>query len=447
MRPARMNRGPTLKTIRELLKRLKQDLSGNILVMVGAGTAAMVGSAGIAVDAVQWYLWKRQMQQTVDTGSMAGALALYYGDDWEEGAKVAMEKAANSDYTIERLSNPPESGAYTGDDLAVEIIATTSKALPFSSVFLATPATIRVRSVATAIGEGEHCVISLKSSGVGIGVQGSAKVNLGCGVAANSESSPAVKLDGTSYLKAQPISAQGGIDYAPSNIASGTVLLPYGPPVTDPLADRGLTVPSATCDNASKSGISILPSTTTTIGGSVSTRPAYDKNGDGYTTICGGLDVKGTLTLESGIYIIDGGDLKVNAGSKIVGHDVTIILTGSSKGTMANVDISGTATVDLTATDNDASDWDGVLLYQNPIGSTHTSTINGSSTTGLEGIVYMPAGDVQFNGSAGQSADCLLLVASTVTFSGESSLDYDSSKCPFDTDTIDNASRIIRVVE
>lgn len=446
MRLSRVDRGIALKTVRALLKQLKDDLSGNILVMVGAGTAAMVGSAGIAVDAVQWYMWKRQMQQTVDSGSMAGALALYYGDDWEAGANEAMNKTANSSYTVERLANPPESGAYAGDDLAIEIIATTSRALPFSSVFMAEPAVIRVRSVATAIGEGEHCVISLKGTGVGIGVIGSAKVNLGCGVAANSTSSPAVKLDGTSYLKAQPISSHGGIDYTANNIDSGTVLLPYSPPVTDPLADRGLTVPSASCDNASKSGISILPSIKTTIGPSTTTT-TFDKNADGYVTICGGLDVKGDLTLKSGTYIIDGGDFKVNSGAKITGHNVTIILTGSSKGTVANVDISGSATVDLTATDNDASEWDGVLLYQDPIGSSQTSSINGGSNLGLEGIVYMPGGDVLFNGSAGQHADCLLLVASTVNFGGESSLDYDSTKCPFDTSTIDNAARIIRVVE
>ena len=59
----------------------------------------------------------------------------------------------------------------------------------------------------------------------------------------------------------------------------------------------------------------------------------------------------------------------------------------------------------------------------------------------------MPGGDVQFNGSSGQHADCMLLIASTVNFGGESSLDYDSSKCPFDTSLIDSSAKIIRVVE
>ena len=433
--------------MRAFLKRLKSDLNGNILVMVGAGTAALVGSAGIAVDAVQWYLWKRQMQQAVDAGSMAAALSMTNGEDWDAAGRAALSKSANQTYTVEKLTNPPDSGDWAGDTSAIEIIATTSKALPFSSVFMADPAVIRVRSVATAIGEGEHCVISLKNNGVGIGVAGTAKVNLGCGVAANSKSTPAVKLDGNSYLKASPITAHGGIDYASNNIDTGTRLLSYQPPVADPLAERNLQVPNAPCDTTGNKGIAIKPSETATIGPGSTSGVVSDSNGDGYTTICGGLDVKGDLTLNPGIYVIDGGDLKVNSGARITGHDVTLILTGDNAGKMANIDISGSATVDLTATDDDSSEWDGVLVYQDPIGSNHTSTINGGSDLGLEGIVYMPNGDIQFNGNAGQHADCLLLVASTVNFGGESSLDYDSSACPFDVDSVNTGSFVIRVVE
>lgn len=428
------------------LKRLRKNTKGNILVMVGAGTASLVGSAGIAVDAVQWYLWKRQMQQSVDAGSMAGALSMSANEDWETAAKLALSRSANSEYTIEVLQNPPGSGAYEGDESAIEIIATTSKALPFSSVFMAEPAVIRVRSVATSVGQGEHCVISLKKNGVGIGVAGTAKVNLGCGVAANSKSSPAVKLDGNSKLKASPITAHGGIDYTDANIDGGTRLLPYQQPVADPLEERGLEVPEAPCDNSGKQGISVAPSEKNAVIGGTGANSLVGPGSDGITTICGGLDVKGDLTLRPGVYVIDGGDLKVNSGASIKGDNVTIILTGNSPGKMANLDISGSASVDLTATD-DGGEWDGVLIYQDPMGSTHTSNINGGSTLGLEGIVYMPNGDVQFNGNAGQHADCLLLVASTVNFGGESSLDYDSSKCPFDTDLVGNGSFVIRVVE
>lgn len=438
MRLARVNRGWALKKIAKLLRNLKQDLRGNILVMVGAGTAAMVGSAGIAVDAVQWYLWKRSLQQSVDAGSIAGALSLSRGEDWEGAAKTAIIKSTNTGYTIEKLVNPPESGAYEDNPSAVEIIATTSRALPFSSVFMAEPATIRVRSVAIGTGEGEHCVISLKKSGVGLSTQGNATVNLGCGVVANSKSKDAVFLNGTSYLKANPINSHGGIVYDSSNIDSGTMVVPYGNEVEDPISKLGLEVPDP-LPGCSYTKLKILPSNSMSIAGGATPSTA--------TRFCGGIDLKGELELTGGFYIVSDGDLKVNSGATLTGDKVTLILTGSNSAKVADVDISGTAKVDLMATDDDTSKWDGVLIYQDPIGSTHTSKIAGGADLGLEGIVYLPGGDIEFTGNSGQKADCLFMVASTVTFSGTSTLDYDSSKCPFDTTTVETSSLIVRVVE
>ena len=67
------------RRIGTFLNRLRKDNAGNILLMAGAGITALVGAAGISVDTVQWYLWKRQMQQAVDTGAVAGALAMSFG--------------------------------------------------------------------------------------------------------------------------------------------------------------------------------------------------------------------------------------------------------------------------------------------------------------------------------------------------------------------------------
>ena len=177
-----------------------------------------------------------------------------------------------------------------------------------------------------------------------------------------------------------------------------------------------------------------------------SSDPVYDYDGDGYIKICGDLDVKGDLTLAPGKYIISDGDFKVNSGAHITGSDVTIILTGSSKTKMADININGSADVNLSAT-TDGSEWDGVLFFQDPSGSQNSSTIAGGANLSMDGIVYLPNGDVSFTGNAGQYADCLLLVASTVDFGGESKFDYDSTACPFDTSAFDTSAKVIRVVE
>lgn len=415
--------------MRAFLKRLKSDKSGNILLIGGAGIMALVGSAGIGVDTIQWYLWKRQLQQAVDSGALAGALSLSQGHSYSSAAKGELLRTANTTVTVESIVNPPASGAFAGDNQAVEVIATTTRTLPFSSLFLSTAPTIRARSVAASVAGGEHCVIALSDNGTGVNVRGTAQVNLGCGVAASSRGSSSVYLEGGSLLNSTPISAAGGIAYQPNNIQPGTNLQPYGQPLTDPLADRNLAVPSSP-SSCTANMLEVSPNQNVTL------LPGR---------YCGGLVLKGTVTMAPGVYLIDGGTFAAESQAKILGEGVTIILTGSDPSTIANVKVAGTAELDLRAPSAfESPEWQGVLFFQDPRGSTNLSTVNGGSSLMLEGIVYLPLGNLAFNGSAGQHADCLLLVANKVDFSGVSSLDND---CPIEYDDFDLSSRIIRVVE
>ena len=417
------------KLLTRLGKKLRHDKRGNVLIISALGAASLVGAAGLGVDTTQWFLAKRQLQQATDSAALAGAMNKYRGHDYEASAKSEIARNFPEVYTIERLVDPPQVGAYTGDTTAVEVIATTTMRLPFSGIFLESTPLIRTRSVAAAVSEGEHCVISLAPDGTGIDVQGTADVILGCGVAANSPDGISVDLSGNSYLEATPISSVGGIDYAVDNIAAGTNLQPYSVEVDDPLAERGLEVPTnpagCTYNNAT-----VQPSQSVTL---------YPGR------YCNGLSIRGTVFMEPGVYIIDRGTLQVNSSATVVGEGVTIVLTGNTSSTVADIRINGGATVDLTApTPAQDATWHGILVFQDPIGATTESIINGDSGMEFEGIVYMPNGNVTFSGSAGQHADCLLLIANRVGFSGESSLDND---CPSHIDDIDTSAKIIRVVE
>ncbi|WP_435417208.1 Tad domain-containing protein [Parerythrobacter aurantius] len=412
----------------ERLQALRGDRRGNVLVIVAIGTTSLVGAAGVGVDTVQWYLWKRQLQQAADSGAMAGALSLFQRNSWQQPSRDEVGRNYTGSYTITALRNPPTTGAYAGNTGAVEIIATTSQRLPFSSLFLSAPPTIQVRSVATSVADGEFCVISLAQSGTGVEVQGSAQVNLGCGTSANSPDGIAVDLSGSSFLGSNPISAVGGIDYAARNIANGTTMLPYGLPVTDPLASRGLSVPTSPANCTSQSG-RVQPSDNVTL------NPGR---------FCSGMDLKGTVTLNPGVYIIDGNSLAINAGAVVRGEGVTFVLTGNNANSIATVSINGGADVELSAPD-DTQDptWAGILFYQDPRGDA-THTINGGADLDFEGIIYMPTGDISFSGGSTQAAECLLLIAEVVRFTGNSGLGND---CESHIDTLDTSARIVRVVE
>ena len=410
-------------------RKFRRDDRGNVLIISAISAASLIGASGLGVDTAQWFLAKRQLQQATDSGALSAAMNLYRGEAYTTSATNEIDRNFPDTVTIERLVNPPQDGAYKGDSGAVEVVATVQRTLPFSSIFFDATPLIRTRSVATTVSEGEHCVISLADSGTGIEVQGTADVILGCGVAANSPSGISVDLGGSSYLSASPISSVGGIDYASNNIAPGTTLHPYGLEVEDPMAARGLDVPSSP-SSCKFNNFSTKPSDHLTIG------PGR---------YCNGMSLKGDITMAPGIYIIDRGSFQVNSSAKVLGEGVTIILTGSAPGNVADLQINGTAELNLRApTEDEDATWYGVLFFQDPMGSTKESTLNGGSDMEFEGIVYMPNGDVKFNGSAGQHADCLLLIANRVNFAGTSSLDND---CPAHIEEVDTSAKIIRVVE
>lgn len=417
--------------MKRLLARIRSDIRGNVLILAGTGAVALVGGAGLSVDTVQWYLWKRQLQQAVDSGAAAGAYSLARGNDYSSSATRELNRNADStlSITIERLANPPATGDYTGDTGAVEVVATTVRSLPFSSVFLDVAPAVRARAVAAIVSGGEHCVIALAENGVGVNVAGSGNVQLGCGVAANSDGSQAIYLEGSSWLDADPLSSVGGIHYASSNVPAGTSVNPYGLPVVDPLASRNLEVPSSP-SSCTANNYTVAPPQTVTIS------PGR---------YCNGLTLKGTVTMSPGVYIVDRGSFTVTSQAHVIGEGVTIVLTGNSPSDIAYATIDGGADLNIRApTQSEDAYWENIFLFQDPRGSTRLSQFSGGSSTAFEGIAYLPKGNVRFTGSSGQHADCLLLVANRVTFTGTTSID---NNCPSDYDDLNLSSRIVRVVE
>lgn len=418
--------------IAELLRRLGRNEKGNVLLIAGAALTGMVGAAGIGVDTVQWYLWKRQMQQAVDTGAVAGALMKTQGLAHSAAVTSEITRTANTAYVLEAVNTPPLAGSFTGDASAIEVIATTSASLPFSSVFLAQAPTIRTRAVARAVAVGEPCVIGLADSGTGVEVFGSATVSLDCPVASNSPGGVSIDFNGGAYLDTDLINSVGGIDYTSTNIPADTAVVSYGLPVEDPLASRGLTPPSnpSACH---ANNYRVNPSDTETLPGGM--------------RWCNGLTIQGTAYLDGGVYIIDGGDLKINSGAEVYlagTGGVTFILTGNTASTIAEISINGSATIDIAApTSAENATWAGILFYQDPLGPA-THTINGGADIDLEGIIYMPKGDVTYNGDASADAQCLLLITERVRFGGTNNIE---NNCNTDVDSVNAVARVVRVVE
>jgi hypothetical protein len=288
---------------------------------------------------------------------------------------------------------------------------------------------VRARAVAAKVIKIDNCVISLATTGVGVRVSGSANVQLGCGVAANSSATQAIYLSGSGSLNATSLAAVGQIDLRNTSVPAGTELFPNYIPQTDPFGPQGrnLQVPTqpASCTQQNYSN---QPGTSNSL-----TPGRY----------CGGLTLRGNTTFARGVYIIDGGDMNLGSQSVSTGEGVTFILTGNGSNT-SSLQVQGGASANFRApTAVEDPLWNGILFFQDGQGNVSNSQINGGGTMNFYGAVYMPRGNITYSGSSATTAQCIVLIANSVDFSGNTAM---TNNCPKDLkDQV--AFRVVRVVE
>jgi Flp pilus assembly protein TadG len=434
-----------------LCRRLLRDSRGNALLIAGVALPLVVGSAGLANDTVQWALWKRQLQRAADSAALAGTYAEAEGNAVSTCTNYSSATYAQPvGWDVRRnnkawptttctLQNPPTSGSFTADNYAVKVTLSVQQSLPFSGLFLSTAPTIRASATATLIDSGQFCLVALNNtSSPGITVGGSANANLGCGAISNSTSTTAsVSPNGASYnFTASPVAAVGGM---PSSINGATDLQPYHIAEPDPFASKYPTsIPSGTnCSN-------FQSHTYTQNNGGNSNNGNGNNNGPSHLTAgCySGFNPSGggTYYLDAGTYYLNNTDFSPGGGVTLTGTGVTIILTGTSPG---SVNLDGNETLQLSAPTTGT--YSKMLFIQSGSATTNNlNKLNGTSSTTLDGAIYFPTGEVQFNGTTGAMTKCAMVVAWTVDISGNANLQNNTTGCTAN-ETV--SAKIVRLVE
>ena len=435
------------------LKRLWRDRRGNSLAIAGAALPLVLGSAGLASDTIQWTLWKRQLQRAADSGAMAGVYAKSSGNAVGTCTDIPGATYANPvAYDIKKnlklkippdctVTNPPSSGTYASDGNAVRVALQVQRKLSFSGLFMSTAPVIRATALATVVPSGTYCVVSLETAAVtGINATGSTNVDLGCGMITNSTSMSAAVATGSSEVTASPIAAVGGIP-ASTHWGDGTVLQPFTLAQDDPFKD--VDVPT------------FDPDTCGSFPNNHQNGPAvHVENPTGVRCFEDTMDINGTVTLDPGIYILDGVDLNANNSQARLSCDgCTIIFTSSTAATdpssIGVPNING-GRVNLVAPDTGctrgtAGCYDGIMMYQDERAPADNNfTINGNNGSTLEGAFYFPRADFTYNGNAGMTTTCLQIVTKRVQFTGSSAI---SNVCPDHPEWAGFQGKRIRLVE
>jgi Flp pilus assembly protein TadG len=383
----------------QILRRLIASREGNVAMIAGLVTPVIVGFCGLGGETAFWYFRQRDMQGAVDTAAYNGAVSLRQGDSTTVVTTTATTAATtggwNSTIGTITVHTPPTSGTHETNK-AVEVILTENEPRYFTSLFGSGTVAITTRAVAKYNDAGYACLLALdktKSGAITFWGNTTSTFN-SCNVYSDSIASDSFKVGGSANttmpcaLSVGGFSVDTGLHLTSCSSTEGNASY-----VPDPYASLAAPTIPSTCSSSSGSSLSA-------------------------GKYCSGLSLSGNVTLAAGVYVVSGGQLKINSNANITGTGVTFYLTNG-----ATVSMNGNATVNLTAPTTGT--YSGVLMYGDRTMAWASNKINGTATSIMTGAIYFPTQEVQLLGNFSGSGGCMQVVADNIYYSGNSTFSTD----------------------
>jgi hypothetical protein len=395
------------------LRAFLRDTSGNYAILGALLSPVLIGAAGLATEGGLWYNMHQTLQGAADSAALSAAAR--YGLNANAGLESqAQSVVATYGYingtngTTVVVHRPPASGAYTGNNKAIEVIVSKQQPRLLSSIYNSAPLTIFGRAVALPGSNGTGCVLSLSGTASGsVSSKGTSDVNLTlCSLYDNSSDPSALVNGGSATIHADSVNVVGDISGG-SGITTTNGVNKGVSPASDPYANVP-PPPFAGCDYNNKTY-----KTTATIDPGV---------------YCNGIQLNAgaVVTMNPGVYIIDRGTLQIAGGATLQGTGVTIYFTSSTGANWADATINGGATVAITGPTTGT--YSGIAMFGDrnmPVDTTFK--FNGGANQVVGGAVYVPHGAVEYAGGANTNVHCTQLIGDTISFVGNSNLAIDCS--------------------
>ncbi len=387
------------------------DESGATGIIFGLAFIPAFFAVGVALDYRNATAVKSRLQRAVDSAAIALAEADPASslDALQRTAQnmVATNVGGSATASV-TVSSLPGGGFQVTANAAVP--TSVMKAARVETIEVSASATAKASEIIVS-GGGGGCVLSLDQSAVeALDWTGNANVALqNCDIYGNSGASDALEVSGSAQLTARMVSVNGNIVVQGGGTLNAIKMVGQ-PRLPDPYA----SVPLPNFSGCDFNGFS------TNSGGQLN--PGVYCNGLSINTNSGS---KGPVTLNPGLYVIDGGQFVINSQAQVTGIGVTIVFTQKSGSGWANATINGGAQVDIEAPlPGAANGIPGIVMYGDRSMATGTLfKLNGGSSQTLKGAVYLPQASLLFNGGATTSSGCLQLIADTMKFTGNTNID------------------------
>jgi Flp pilus assembly protein TadG len=391
-----------------------RDRRGNYAMITALMAPVLIGSAGLATEGGLWMYVHQSLQGAADSAALSSA-TLYGLSKTANLDTQAQSVVATYGYPVPppgtpgapintvTVHRPPATGAYTGNNQAIEVIVTTQQARLLSSIFNTGNVTLTGRAVAIPGNAGVGCVLSLNlSASGGVTSKGNSAVSLSqCSVYDDSNSSSALVNGGTATIDALSVNVVGNISGGTGITTTQGVNVGISP-ITDPYASVAMPAVGK-CDYNNmtyKNTVTIDPG-----------------------VYCNGIQLNAgaVVTMNPGVYIIDRGSLQIAGGATLQGDGVTIVFTSSTGSNYADATINGGAVIKLTPPTTGPTQ--GMVMFGDRNMPTSTTfKFNGGDSQVLGGAVYMPKGTIQYAGGNNADTNCTQVIGDTVTFVGNSLL-------------------------
>ena len=416
MRPQRAFRSLFLPArVDALLRRFRADMAGAVAVIVAITAPVLIGMMGLGSEAGYWYLTQRNLQNAADMAAHGA------GRRVANGAGDA-ERDETADYLVARagidlsaasvsVSSPPASGDFAGDDKAIEVVVTESVPRMFSRIWSKEPVAITARAVALVQAGGTGCVLALSRTAQGaITISGSAGLSLAnCNMISNAEGTSLVMQGNGSSATVQCIQTVGTAQTTRNLSTSCDAPRENASAVPDPFEHIEEPALEGPCNHSGMVGRNNQATLVSPDWGHAS--------GMRSKRFCNGLTVQGTVVFDPGLYLIEGGEFRINSNAQISGDEVVFFLAEG-----VTLHFNGTADVDLSAPTT--GPYSGMLIFGSRESADVSHRIDGNFGSHLDGAIYAPQSHLTLSGNAqAPGGGCTQIVTETVEFTGNGTID------------------------
>ena len=321
---------------------------------------------GGVVDFISLVLQKQEVQRAADAAALAAANELVTGEAAKERVGEIARVYVASNYTREAVTEAamlPEGGG-------VHVTVTAPPRVFFPGPVGATAGPMVAEAIAEVHGETQNlCIIALdKDSDRAISLDSNATIDApNCTIYSNAKKPKGISVLSNAKLISTLTCSAGGKEGSISNYAPAPLL--DCPQVEDPLAARPHP-PIGPCDYQKFKKKDFT--------GSI--EPGV---------YCGGLHIDGNskVTMKPGVYVIKGGDFKVDSNSEVTGDGVGVFFTGGN----GRFEFTSNAKVSLVAP-RDGPMAGLLFMEDNTILKETEHRITSDHTDRLVGTIYLPRG-------------------------------------------------------